>query len=69
MCQESRSQHANRETCVRRLREMLVLALRPPRRRRRTRPTRSSKESRISEKKNRGVIKAVSMSRHARLNV
>jgi ribosome-associated protein len=56
-CDESRSAVSNRRTCVERLRELLVHALRRPRVRKRTRPTRASKERRIESKKQRGHVK------------
>ncbi|MFG0329433.1 MAG: alternative ribosome rescue aminoacyl-tRNA hydrolase ArfB [Phycisphaerales bacterium] len=55
---ESRSQHRNRQHCLERLREMLVVALARPKRRRKTRPSRGSVERRLAEKKQRGEIKS-----------
>jgi len=54
---ESRSQHANRATCMERLREMLVEATRPRRVRKKTRPTAGSKRRRLESKKQRGATK------------
>jgi ribosome-associated protein len=55
---ESRSQWRNRQIARRRLVEMLVEALRPPPpRRRATRPTRASKERRLSAKRARSETK------------
>jgi ribosome-associated protein len=54
---ESRSQRANRQACMDRLRSLIVEAQKRPRPRRRTRPTRASKERRLDEKKRRGQIK------------
>lgn len=52
-----RSQERNRAECLERLRALLVAAMVRPRVRRRTRPTRASKERRLAEKKQRGRIK------------
>lgn len=57
VCEESRSQQANRRACLDRLREMLVEAMRPRRHRRATRPTRGSKQRRLQSKKQRGDLK------------
>ena len=54
---EHRSQHRNREAVLARLRAIVGEALEPPRPRRRTRPTRASKERRIRDKKHRGELK------------
>ena len=56
-CEESRSQHANRATCIERLREILVEAKRIPRVRRKTKPSKSAKQKRLTEKKIRGETK------------
>jgi ribosome-associated protein len=56
-CEETRSQRMNRDACLKRLRSMLVAALRPPRARRATRPTRGSRERRLSGKALRGATK------------
>ena len=55
---DTRSQRMNRSLCIERLRDLVLQALRPPRLRRRTRPTRGSKERRIESKKRRGAIKS-----------
>lgn len=55
--QESRSPMSNRASCVERLREMLIASMRRPRVRKKTRPTRASKERRIDDKKKRGEVK------------
>ncbi|MBM4108157.1 MAG: aminoacyl-tRNA hydrolase [Phycisphaerae bacterium] len=52
-----RTQERNRDDCLARLRELLVAAMVRPKTRRRTRPTRGSKERRLSSKKRRGEIK------------
>jgi ribosome-associated protein len=55
---ESRSQWRNRQIARRRLADLLVDAMRPPPpRRRSTRPTRASRERRLSAKKARGETK------------
>jgi len=56
-CQSTRSQHRNREEVVARLAALLTRALQVPKRRRATRPTRSSVERRIQEKKRRAALK------------
>jgi ribosome-associated protein len=48
---EHRSQARNREACLDRLRALLVAAMVRPRKRRRTRPTRSSVERRLASKR------------------
>lgn len=52
-----RSQERNREDCLARLRELLIAAMVRPKVRRKTKPTRGSKERRLSAKKMRGEIK------------
>ena len=52
-----RSQHRNREEAVERLVDLLRDALRPRRKRKKTRPTRASNEKRLRKKKRRGRIK------------
>lgn len=54
---DSRSQHANRQACVAKLREMVVRAMNRPRRRRATKPSAGSVRRRIETKKQRGRIK------------
>jgi len=56
-CDESRSQHANKATCLERLRELIVRARVRPRKRKRTKPSRAAKERRLQAKKKRGEIK------------
>lgn len=48
---ESRSQLGNRRIAKERFRELLAEALRPAKRRKRTRPTRAGRERRLDEKK------------------
>jgi ribosome-associated protein len=54
---EQRSQHQNREAAVARLQALVSEAIQPPKHRRRTRPTRASKERRLEAKKRRGEKK------------
>ncbi|MFA7235294.1 MAG: alternative ribosome rescue aminoacyl-tRNA hydrolase ArfB [Phycisphaeraceae bacterium] len=55
--QEHRSQIANRDQCVGKLREALVRALHRPRKRKPTKPTVGSQRRRIEQKKQRGELK------------
>lgn len=48
---EHRSQRANKETCLDRLRELVLQALVVPRRRRKTKPSRASRERRLEGKR------------------
>ncbi len=52
-----RSQARNRAACLQRLRELLVAAMAEPKVRRKTRPTKGSRERRLESKKRRGEIK------------
>lgn len=54
---EHKSQHRNREAVLARFRSLVDEALEPPKTRRRTRPTRASKERRLRSKKHRGEVK------------
>lgn len=54
---EERSQHRNREAAVERFRELLAAALHVPKRRRKTRPTRASREKRLRSKRQRAQTK------------
>jgi ribosome-associated protein len=54
---EHKSQHRNREAVIARLKAIVGEAIEPPRPRRRTRPSRASKERRLKKKKERGEIK------------
>jgi ribosome-associated protein len=56
-CQEDRSQLKNKETATRRIIDLLQRALTPQKRRKPTRPTRSSVEKRIELKKQRSSVK------------
>ncbi len=52
-----RSQHQNREDALDRLKNLLRLAAKPPRKRHKTAPPRSSRKRRLNNKKNRGRVK------------
>jgi len=53
----SRSQHQNREAVIERFRALLEAALRPRRKRKKTRPPASAREDRLREKKKRSETK------------
>lgn len=55
--QKERTQHANRDAAIGRLRQLVRAALLPRKRRTATRPTAGSKEERLSEKKRRSAAK------------
>lgn len=55
--QDSRSQHRNREIVLERFEELLRSALKPRKRRRKTRPSAAANERRLREKKQRGQRK------------
>ncbi|MBV9773644.1 MAG: aminoacyl-tRNA hydrolase [Gemmatimonadetes bacterium] len=54
---EHRSQHQNRDAAVERFRELLRAALHVPKPRRKTRPTRASREQRLQSKRHRSEVK------------
>ena len=56
---DSRSQVANRKACLERLREVLVEALRRPKRRKPTKPSARAMQRRIDAKKHRSKVKAL----------
>ena len=56
--EEFRDQPRNIQACYDKLRQMILMVLRPPKRRRATKPTRGSKVRRLNEKKRRGEVKA-----------
>lgn len=56
-CEDTRSRHRNLDLALDRLEELLREALRRPKPRRPTRPTRGSQQRRLDEKKKRGEIK------------
>ena len=57
VAQDTRSQARNRELALERLREKLAAALRAPRKRRPTRPSRAAKERRLEQKRRRSQTK------------
>jgi ribosome-associated protein len=56
--EEYRDQPRNIEACYSKLRQMILTVLRPPKRRRATKPTKGSKVRRLKEKKVRSDVKA-----------
>lgn len=56
--QRYRDQERNRLDCVEKLREMLRAAAVPPKTRRKTKPSRGSRERRLADKRRRASIKA-----------
>jgi ribosome-associated protein len=54
---EHRTQAQNRAAARERLERLILRAMRPPRRRRSTKPTASSRERRVAEKRRRGDVK------------
>ncbi len=55
--QVTRSQYQNREIAIMRWQQLLAAALKPRKRRRKTKPNRAAIEKRLAEKKQRGQIK------------
>jgi ribosome-associated protein len=55
--QDTRSQHQNRDIAVGRFQALLAEALRRPKFRRKTRPSRAARERRLTDKKRRGEMK------------
>jgi ribosome-associated protein len=55
--EEYRDQPRNIEACYEKLRQMVLAVLRPPKKRRATKPTKGSKVRRLNEKKNRSQVK------------
>ena len=53
-----RTQEANRSAALERLRELLIRAIHEPKPRRKTRPTRASKQRRLESKRRRSQVKA-----------
>lgn len=53
----SRSQHANRQACLAKLRLMLIEALHRPKRRRPTKPSRAAIQRRLDNKRHRAKLK------------
>ena len=58
LARESRSLPANRESARERLSNLLKTALKPPKKRKATKPTRASREKRLAQKARRSEIKA-----------
>lgn len=56
-CDTNRSQRRNREEVLQRLASMVRTALIPPKPRKKTRPTKASKERRLTQKRRRSEIK------------
>ena len=56
--EEYRDQPRNIEACYAKLRQMILSVLKPPKKRRPTKPTRGSKVRRLKEKKARSEVKA-----------
>ena len=56
-CQENRTQIANKNACLDRLRQLIVRAQVRPRKRKPTRPTRSSVENRLESKRRNAAVK------------
>ena len=56
---ETRSQARNRDIARERLKEMIISALKPPKKRIPTKPTLGSKKRRLEQKKARGEVKAM----------
>lgn len=63
-CDEHRSQGQNEDACWERLRAIIVANLKAPKIRRATKPSRGSKERRLTAKKTRGQIKSRRSERH-----
>ncbi|MBL91141.1 MAG: aminoacyl-tRNA hydrolase [Myxococcales bacterium] len=55
--EDSRSQHRNKEVAKERLKALLLDALKVPKRRKPTRPSKAAKKRRVDNKKSRGAIK------------
>lgn len=55
--ESERSQARNKAECLAKLRELLIAATAVPKPRRKTKPTKGSKERRLAEKKSRGEVK------------
>jgi ribosome-associated protein len=57
VAEDERSQHRNKELARQRLRELVAEALRVPKRRKKTRPSRAAAERRLEEKSHRKKLK------------
>ena len=58
VCDETRSQLDNRERCIEKLKDLIEIATTRPKTRRKTKPTRGSKERRLKAKKQAGEQKS-----------
>ena len=56
---DSRSQYKNKEIAKERLKVLLLEALKVPKKRQATKPTKSSKRRRVDDKKKRGLVKSL----------
>ncbi|MCA8999802.1 MAG: aminoacyl-tRNA hydrolase [Planctomycetaceae bacterium] len=56
-CQQHRDRERNRQECLDRLKEMVIRALQPPKRRRKTRVPRRAHEKRLEQKRQRADAK------------
>ncbi len=56
--QRFRDQERNRQDCLDKLRELVLRAATPPKRRKRTKPTRGSRAARLREKRHRSGVKS-----------
>ncbi len=63
-CDTNRSQRRNREEVLQRLASMVRTALIPPKPRRKTKPTKASREKRLTEKRRRSEVKKGRSSGH-----
>ncbi|MCC6239207.1 MAG: aminoacyl-tRNA hydrolase [Phycisphaerales bacterium] len=54
---ETRSQESNRQIVMQRLRDLIVEACRPPKVRKKTKPSRAARQRRLDTKKQRGQVK------------
>ena len=59
IAETERTQEGNRQAVMDRLRILLMQALAEPKRRRKTKPSKGSKERRLSSKKKRGEVKSM----------
>jgi ribosome-associated protein len=56
--QRFRDQERNRQDCLEKLRQLVLRAASPPKRRKPTKPTRGSREARLQEKRRRASVKS-----------
>ncbi len=57
VCDQNRSQRANRQTCLERLGKLIIEARKRPRTRRKTKPSKTSRRQRLDQKKRRSIVK------------